>query len=61
MPSYLYGCPECGNNLEVIHRMLENPVVLCKNCSCTMVRKPQVGAVQFVGGGFYSKDKGEKK
>lgn len=61
MPTYAYKCQLCGNVEEITHSMLDSPEVICKTCKVQMNRKPQVGAIQFVGGGFYSKDKGDKK
>lgn len=35
---------------------MESPTIQCADCPCTMVRRPQNIGVQFVGGGWASKD-----
>lgn len=57
MPSYLYGCPECGATVTKQHSMYEDLTVKCSACYCVMIRKPQVNAVHFIGTGFASKEK----
>jgi putative FmdB family regulatory protein len=57
MPTYLYGCPECGSTKEVWHSIVEDPQVRCVDCTCVMVRRPAATAISFKGEGFYSKDK----
>jgi len=51
MPSYIYQCA-CGYRVEVLHGMLEEPLIECKHCLIVMERKPQVGGVSFVGSGW---------
>ena len=60
MPSYDYKCPECGNIVEKLHGMLENPIVLCKTCGKVMTKQIGTGGhLTFVGAGFYSTDYGK--
>lgn len=33
MPTYSYGCDNCGELLEVLHRMIEEPMVICEECN----------------------------
>lgn len=61
MPSYLYGCPECGATEMMTHSIMQDPVLYCGKCSCQMVRKPQVNGVSFRGEGWAHKDNGGKK
>jgi hypothetical protein len=37
--------------------MLEDVVVECSHCKVPMIRKPQLGAVQFIGDGWAGKEK----
>lgn len=59
MPAYLYVCP-CGEELDVIHSITQNPDIECSNCGGYMFRKPQGAFTQFKGQGFYSTDKDKK-
>ena len=56
MPTYLYGCPECGSTKEVWHSIVEDPEVRCGDCSCVMVRRPVNAPVAFKGDGWAHKD-----
>ena len=57
MPTYLYGCPECGSTKEVNHSVTADPKVVCAECPCPMVRRPQKPGGSFKGEGFYTTDK----
>ena len=61
MPMYLYGCLECGNEKDILHSMVEEPVVECEECGDRMGRKPQRTTTTFRGEGFYTNDKNGKK
>jgi predicted nucleic acid-binding Zn ribbon protein len=54
MPEYLYACA-CGYSESIRHGMSEDVVVECTVCKVPMTRKPQVGAVHFIGGGWASR------
>lgn len=56
MPTYLYGCPECGATKEVWHSIMEEPEIQCQDCPCKMVRRPALAAVHFKGEGWAHKD-----
>jgi predicted nucleic acid-binding Zn ribbon protein len=55
MPEYLYTCA-CGYSESIRHGMSEDVMVECSNCMVPMIRKPQIGAVQFRGEGWASKE-----
>lgn len=57
MPTYVYTCTGCAYVVEKSHSILDTPTYHCDECDLDLVRKPTLAAVQFVGGGFYSKDK----
>lgn len=57
MPLYVYTCTGCGYVVQKSHGMTEAVTYHCDECGLDLVRKPSLAAVQFVGGGFYSKDK----
>lgn len=56
MPTYTYECP-CGQVLDVIHGMTEDPDVDCDNCGGPMDRIFSAPQIAFKGSGFYSTDK----
>lgn len=33
MPTYLYRCPKCKTEEDIIHKMLESPDILCNKCA----------------------------
>jgi len=52
----LYEC-KCGRKLEISHTITEDPEINCNECEGKMQRKiTGVGAINFKGNGFYSKD-----
>lgn len=57
MPTYMYRCESCGNELQKRQRMTDDPLVSCPNCGEDQLRRVinSVGVV-FKGGGFYVTD-----
>lgn len=42
MPTYVYGCSHREHTrIEVVHGMIEDPVIVCNTCGETMHRVPQ--------------------
>ena len=57
MPTYEYKCTKCTETETVFRGITEeDPGMVCK-CGEPMVKKFGVGGINFVGSGFYSKDK----
>lgn len=47
MPCYDYRCPACGSlKIDVIHKMTEEPEILCDKCQAKM--RIQVEATNFL-------------
>ncbi len=42
MPTYVYGCDDCKEREQVVHRMLEVVNVFCPRCQRPMRRIPQM-------------------
>ena len=62
MPTYTYSCSYCQANIEVLHSISTDPVVLCKKCKRPTTRLFGTGAyLNFVGTGFYQTDYKHKK
>jgi len=64
MPIYDFQCQSCGNEVEVLQRISDAPLVDCEACGKPTMKK-QVTAPSFrlSGTGWYETDfkKGEKK
>ena len=64
MPIYEYKCLHCGHLLEAIHKISDDPLLLCPNCDKNGLKK-QVTAPSFrlKGSGWYETDfkTGKKK
>ena len=64
MPIYEYRCTDCGNELEAMQKMSDNPLTDCPACSKPALKK-KISAVGFrlKGGGWYETDfkTGDKK
>jgi putative FmdB family regulatory protein len=57
MPTYDYGCTQCGSVFEVVHKMSESPAVQCASCHAPAEKKLSLGAgLMFKGSGFYVTD-----
>lgn len=39
MANYTYECPECENQIDVMHKMLDNPTYLCEKCKVEMFKR----------------------
>jgi len=57
MPVYLYSCPTCNVELEVIRSIeeLDNPF-LCPTCKVQMKRVPTTSSFRLKGQGWTGKD-----
>lgn len=57
MPIYEYQCRNCGNELEVLQKMSDAPLMECPECGLPELKK-KVSAVAFrlKGGGWYETD-----
>jgi putative FmdB family regulatory protein len=60
MPIYEYRC-ERGHTLEVMQRMIEDPLTSCSTCGAPVQRVFHPVAVHFKGSGFYNTDYGKNK
>lgn len=60
MPQYMYECDQCGESHTEIHKMTEDPDIICPECNvkCFRAIQPVQG---FVKGNCYLDKKGCKK
>lgn len=56
MPTYEYACAECGERLEVVQRITDEPLTVCPNCSGRLRKVFSPVGVVFKGSGFYRTD-----
>jgi putative FmdB family regulatory protein len=56
MPIYEYKCTKCGKDFEVMQKMSEAPLTICKSCGGEL--KKLITNTSFVlkGGGWYVTD-----
>jgi putative FmdB family regulatory protein len=56
MPTYEYACTECGNHVEVIQRLDDEPLTVCERCGGTLRKVFHPAGIVFKGSGFYATD-----
>lgn len=64
MPIYEYQCQECGNELEALQKISDEPLKDCPACGkSTLRKKVSAAAFRLKGGGWYETDfkTGDKK
>jgi putative FmdB family regulatory protein len=68
MPLYDYGCPECGNEVEVFHKISESVRQMCVNCrvpmqkllTTGMVKRPDASWVKDINGTINDLEEAQK-
>ncbi|MEE9444303.1 MAG: zinc ribbon domain-containing protein [Cocleimonas sp.] len=64
MPIYDFQCQSCGNEVEVLQRISDDPLKNCEACGKPdMKKKVSAAAFRLSGAGWYETDfkKGKKK
>ncbi len=61
MPTYAYLCDDCGNEVEVIQKMSDDPLTACDSCGGGLRKKMFPVGIVFKGPGFYVNDYANKK
>lgn len=56
MPTYVYQCTACEEELEIFQRITENPLTTCEKCGGTLKRKIFPAGILFKGPGFHVND-----
>lgn len=57
MPTYAYGCQNCGSEFEKVQKYTDKPVSKCPVCGKGPVRRlVQPAAIVFKGSGWYATD-----
>lgn len=56
MPTYEYACIECGQHLEVVQSMSDQPLAVCGSCGGRLRKVFSPIGIVFKGSGFYRTD-----
>lgn len=56
MPTYVYRCADCGDQLEVVQSFSDDPLTVCPTCDGALRKVFQPVGVVFKGSGFYKTD-----
>ena len=60
MPIYEYACKKCGNRIEVLQKMNDQPLRRCRACGGRLERLLSPVGIQFKGTGWYVTDYARK-
>lgn len=56
MPTYVYRCRNCGNELEAVQKFSDAPLTVCPECEGELRKVFSPVGVVFKGSGFYRTD-----
>jgi putative FmdB family regulatory protein len=56
MPRYQYRCRSCGDELEVVQSIKDDPLTVCPSCSGALRKVFSPIGIAFKGSGFYRND-----
>ena len=56
MPTYQYACTECGEQLEKVQKVSDDPLTVCPNCSGRLRKVFSPVGIVLKGSGFYRTD-----
>jgi putative FmdB family regulatory protein len=56
MPTYEYACVECGQHIEVVQSMSDQPLAVCGACGGRLRKVFSPIGIVFKGSGFYRTD-----
>ncbi|MBN22164.1 MAG: FmdB family transcriptional regulator [Bdellovibrionaceae bacterium] len=56
MPIYEYQCKSCGNEVEVIQKVSDEPLKICPQCRKPIEKKMSLSSFSLKGNGWYSTD-----
>jgi putative FmdB family regulatory protein len=61
MPIYEYKCAECGQRVEKMQKVSDQPLTACDNCGGKLEKQWSLSGFQFKGEGWYVTDYSGKK
>ncbi|WP_428985676.1 FmdB family zinc ribbon protein [Sinomonas terricola] len=56
MPTYAYGCKDCGHAFDIVQSFSDSSLSVCPECGGTLRKKFNSVGVVFKGSGFYRTD-----
>src|SRR3989442_14332110 len=56
MPTYEYACKDCGQHVEVVQRISDEPLTVCGNCGGRLRKVFHPAGILLKGSGFYKTD-----
>ena len=57
MPIYEYQCQECGEDIEALQKISDEPLIDCPACGkAALKKKVSAAAFRLKGGGWYETD-----
>ena len=57
MPTYIYHCKKCKYDKDVVHKITENPEIVCEDCGDTMPKVIRSSNFHLKGSGWFGKIK----
>ncbi len=60
MPIYEYECTQCGCRSEVVQKVSDPPLRMCRKCGGELKKLISPPAIQFKGNGWYITDYAKK-
>src|SRR5437763_16457916 len=61
MPTYEYACKSCGQHVEVVQSISDEPLTVCPNCGGQLRKVFHPAGILLKGSGFYKTDNRPKK
>ncbi|QDP52428.1 MAG: hypothetical protein Unbinned96contig1001_45 [Prokaryotic dsDNA virus sp.] len=60
MPTYTYNCKSCEKDTEVVHKMMEDPIIKCTVCNKVAQKVIRSSNFHLKGSGWFGKSKETK-
>ncbi len=60
MPIYEYKCADCGEQIEKMRKVTDEPLKICENCGGKLEKQLSLSGFQFKGEGWYVTDYSKK-
>lgn len=60
MPTYEYACKQCGQHVEVVQTVSDDPLSVCGVCRGELRKVFHPAGILFRGSGFYATDNRKK-
>jgi putative FmdB family regulatory protein len=60
MPVYEYECKQCGKRHEIMQRLADTPLTVCRECKGEVYRLISPSGISFKGEGWYITDYARK-